>query len=361
MEFGWGCVAVAGRWAREQGASRILVVTSPSNRHRIDRLELPGEVTVFDRVPAEPDDGDLLALLAAARLVSPGIVVGMGGGSVMDLARLAAVLAGSAQTLAEVAGVDRVGARRCKLIQVPTTSETGSEVGTRALVSDRTSRQKIAVQSDHMLADLAVIDPQLTVTAPPHLTATTGVDALAHCVEAFTSKRSHPLVDVYAIEGIRLVGRYLGRAVQDGSDRETRSGLSHASLLGGLCLGPVNTTAGHAVAYPLGARHHVAHGAANALVFPHTLAFNAPAVPDKTSQILAALGLDPTLPVPEIVREVGIFCSGLGCVIRLSELSILRDDLPVMATAAHGIRRLLDNNPRELERDDILEIYEAVF
>lgn len=332
MEFGWGCVAVAGRWAREQGASRILVVTSPSNRHRIDRLELPGEVTVFDRVPAEPDDGDLLALLAAARLVSPDIVVGMGGGSVMDLARLAAVLAGSAQTLAEVAGVDRVRTRRCKLIQVPTTSETGSEVGTRALVRDRTSRQKIAVQSDHMLADLAVIDPQLTVTAPPHLTATTGVDALAHCVEAFTSKRSHPLVDVYAIEGIRLVGRYLGRAVQDGSDRETRSGLSHASLLGGLCLGPVNT-----------------------------LAFNAPAVPDKTSQILAALGLDPTLPVPEIVREVGIFCSGLGCVIRLSELSILSDDLPVMATAVHGIRRLLDNNPRELERDDILEIYEAVF
>ena len=158
---------------------------------------------------------------------------------------------------------------------MPTTSGTGSEAGTRALVTDPATQNKLAVQSKHMLADLAVVDPDLTMTVPPAVTAATGVDAMAHCAEAFTSRKAHPTIDLYALEGIRLVGRFLPRAVADGSDREARAGLSLASLYGGFCLGPVNTTAGHAVAYPLGTRHGIAHGLACALIFPHTLAFNA--------------------------------------------------------------------------------------
>jgi alcohol dehydrogenase class IV len=212
-----------------------------------------------------------------------------------------------------------------------------------------------------MLADIAIVDPDLTLTVPPAVTAATGVDAMAHCVEAFTSRKSHPLMDLYALEGIRLVGRFLKRAVADGNDREARAGLALASMYGGFCLGPVNTTAGHAVAYPLGTRHHIPHGHACALVFPHTLAFNAPVMAEKTELVLQALGL-PASADERTVRDATYgFCAGLGIEMRLSALGVPRDDLETMATEAHAIRRLLDNNPRDLSREQILAIYEAAY
>jgi alcohol dehydrogenase class IV len=246
-------------------------------------------------------------------------------------------------------------------VQVPTTSGTGSEAGTRALVTDPATRNKLAVQSRHMLADLAVVDPDLTMTVPTQVTAATGVDALAHCAEAFTSRKAHPVIDRYALEGMRLVGRYLTRAVADGKDREARAGLSLASYYGGLCLGPVNTTAGHAVAYPLGTRHHVPHGAACALIFPHTLAFNAPATPERTAETLQALGLDAGSDERSVFTAAYRFCASLGVEMRMSRLGVPEDDLGNMADEAHAIRRLLDNNPREASRDEILAIYRAAF
>jgi alcohol dehydrogenase class IV len=275
----------------------------------------------------------------------------------MDLAKLVAVLPGSGQTIHEVVGPEKVLGRKVALIQVPTTAGTGSEGGTRALVTDPATQNKLAVQSRFMLADLAVVDPDLTMTVPPAVTAATGVDALAHCVEAFTSRKAHPVIDLYALEGIRLVGRFLARAVADGSDREARAGLALASMYGGFCLGPVNTTAGHAVAYPLGTRHHIAHGLACAVIFPHTLAFNAPAVVEKTALVLQALGL-PASSAPEAVRESAhAWCAGLGIEMRLSRLGVPESDLGAMATEAHAIRRLLDNNPRDLSREEILAMY----
>lgn len=142
-----------------------------------------------------------------------------------------------------------------------------------------------------MLADVAIIDPDLTHSVPPHVTAATGVDAMAHCMEP--SKRAHPVIDAYAFQGIELVGKYLKRAVENGADSEARAGLSLAAFYGGICLGPVNTTAGYAVAYPLGTRHKLAHGIANALISPHVLAASAMAVPEKTSKIYR------TIPSPE--------------------------------------------------------------
>jgi alcohol dehydrogenase class IV len=299
--------------------------------------------------------------LHAARSAEPDLVVGFGGGSAMDLAKLVAVLCTSSQKLADIAGVDKVAGRSVALVQIPTTSGTGSEGGIRALVTDPATRNKLAVQSRFMLADLAVVDPDLTMTVPPQVTAATGVDALAHCAEAFTSRKAHPAIDLYAIEGIRLVGRFLGRAVKDGTDREARAGLSLASLYGGFCLGPVNTTAGHAVAYPLGTRHHIAHGLACAAIFPHTLAFNMPAVEAKTAAMLQSLGL-PTAGTPAAAFDAAYrFCAELGIEMRLSALGVPRDDLAAMADEAHGIRRLLDNNPRDLGRDAILEMYQAAF
>ncbi|MBB5689062.1 iron-containing alcohol dehydrogenase [Roseomonas alkaliterrae] len=356
IAFGPGQVATVASLARERGITRSLVVTGRSNAARVGLLGLPGEVAVFGAVEPEPDIANLEAALAMAERVQPQLVVGFGGGSAMDLAKLVAVLPGSGKTLHDVVGPEKVAGRRVALVQVATTSGTGSEAGSRALITHPATRNKLAVQSRHMVADLAVVDPDLTLSVPAAVTAATGVDALAHCTEAFTSRKAHPLIDLYALEGIRLVGRYLPRAVADGSDREARAGLALASLYGGFCLGPVNTTAGHAVAYPLGTRHHVAHGLACAVVFPHTLAFNAPAVPDKTAMVMQALGLAAAGDVLEASHR---WCAALGIEMRLSHLGVPEDDLPAMAAEAHAIRRLLDNNPREMSREQILAIYRA--
>lgn len=361
IEFGAGTAQFAGRWAAAQGFRHVLVVADAFNATRVDVLQLKGVITVFGTVKPEPDVPNLEAALALANEIKPDLVVGFGGGSAMDLAKLVAVLPGSGQSLTEVVGPERVARKGAALMQVPTTSGTGSEAGTRALITDPETQNKLAVQSLHMLADIAIIDPALTLSVPPAVTAATGVDAMAHCVEAFTSKKAHPLIDIYALEGVKLVGCFLGRAIRDGSDIEARAGLSLASLYGGFCLGPVNTAAGHAVAYPLGTRHHIAHGAANALIFPHTLAFNAPAVPEKTEAILAALGLYSASRQHGVLAAAYRWCADLGCEMTLSALNVPRDDLPAMANEAHAIRRLLDNNPREINRDEILAIYEEAY
>jgi alcohol dehydrogenase class IV len=279
----------------------------------------------------------------------------------MDLAKLVAALHGTGQTIHDVAGVELVHGRSIALIQVATTSGTGSEASNRALITDPVTHNKLVANSNHLQADLAVVDPDLTLTVPPRVTAATGVDALAHCVEAYTNRLAHPYIDMYAVEGIRLIGRHLPRAIADGDDREARAGLSLASLYGGFCLGPVNTTAGHALAYPLGTRRHVAHGASNALMFPHVLAFNAPAVPQQTATILAALGLAAPAEQRAVFEVAYGYCHGLGIEMRMSELGVAEGDLGPMADEAYAIRRLLDNNPREISRDEILAIYRAAF
>src|SRR3712207_4249217 len=196
LEFGAGLVGTVGAWAKERGLSRTLVVADAFNAARVELLGLPGEVAVFGEVKPEPDVPNLEAALAMAERARAELVVGFGGGSAMDLAKLVAVLPGSGQSIHDVVGPEKVNGRNVALAQVPTTSGTGSEAGTRALVTDPATRNKLAVQSRHMLADLAVVDPDLTLSVPPAVTAATGVDALAHCAEAFTSRRAHPLIEI---------------------------------------------------------------------------------------------------------------------------------------------------------------------
>lgn len=359
VRFGAGQVETLAPWLAAAEVRRPFVVADKVNAARVDILGLANPV-VFGEVKPEPDLPNLEAAVEAARAADADAVIGLGGGSAMDLAKLVAVLATSSRRLPEISGPNRAPKRQVRLAQIPTTAGTGSEVGTRALVTDPATMNKIATESVEMLADIAIIDPALTVSVPPAVTAATGVDAMAHCVEAFTSKRSHPIIDAYAIQGIELVGRYLARAVADGADLEARSGLALAAFYGGVCLGPVNTTAGHAVAYPLGTRHKLAHGVANALIFPHVLAVNAQATPEKTALVGRALGFDAEAR-QQVLGGARDFCQRLGLDMTLRAHGVPHDDLAASAKEAYAIRRLLDWNPVDLSEADILEIYEAAY
>ncbi|MBT3359889.1 MAG: iron-containing alcohol dehydrogenase [Rhodospirillales bacterium] len=352
IECGAGVASKVAEWANAKDADAVLVVADAFNADRVGLLGFGSgtKVEVFGDVVPEPDIANLEKLLALAGDLRPDLVVGFGGGSAMDLAKLAAVLGDGNQTLEEVVGAHLVKGRRPLLAQVPTTAGTGSEGGTRSLVTDTENARKMAVESLYMLADLVALDPQLTVSLPPAISAATGVDALAHCVESYTNVKAHPAIDIYATEGIRLIGRYLTRAVQNGEDMEARTALALASMYGGFCLGPVNTAAGHAIAYPLGTRHHLPHGHANAIIFPHVLAFNAEVAPERTALVLDALG-----------TTAFRFCENLGIEMRMSQLGIPESDLEAMADEAFAIKRLLDNNPREVSREDILTIYKTAY
>ena len=274
----------------------------------------------------------------------------------MDLAKLVTVLRGG-QNLPEVIGPNKVAGRQNALALVPTTAGTGSEAGIRALVTDAATLNKVAVESPYLLADMVAMDPGLTMSVPPAITAATGIDAMAHCVESFTSRKAHPLIDGYARMGIALVARYLPRAVADGGDAEARAGLLLAAYYGGICLGPVNTAAGHALAYPLGTRLKLPHGLANAIIFPHVLAFNQPVAGEKTAEIAGLLGLNPG----NLLAEASRWCADLGVKMRLSDHGAQPGDLPLWATEAHAIRRLMDNNPRDMSVSEVEAIYRAAF
>ncbi|WP_276121764.1 iron-containing alcohol dehydrogenase [Pararhizobium qamdonense] len=359
LAIGAGTIGDVGSWAAD--AKSVLVIATPITADFVPGLKLSGRITLFDAIPGEPDTTTLDAALTAARQCKPNLVIGLGGGSVLDVAKLVAVLWDSEQTLADVAGPNRVTGRRTRLGQVATTAGTGSEAGIRSLITDPGKGTKIAVESPHMIADLAVLDPELTYSVPPAVTAATGVDAMAHCVEAFTNRRAHPMIDGFARMGFGLVGKYLARAVRDGTDTKARESMMLASYYGGICLGPVNTAAGHAIAYPLGTRLRLPHGLANAIIFPHVLAFNQTVAREKTAEVAAALGLGKDLAGEHLLDAAHGFCRDLGIEMSLAAHGAKTEDLSLYASEAHANRRLMDNNPIDMSLDDVLDVYQAAF
>jgi alcohol dehydrogenase class IV len=219
----------------------------------------------------------------------------------------------------------------------------------------------MAAISPSLVPDAAFVDPALTLSVPPALTAATGLDALTHCIEAFANRFAHPFVDTFALEGIRRIAAHLPRAVRDGSDIEARSHVALGSLYGGLCLGPVNTAAVHALAYPLGSRFRMAHGLSNALLLPHVLRFNVEAMPARYAAIALALGATPGRDDRETaargIDRIDELCAACGLAPRLSAHGVSSGVIPELAEAAMKVTRLLKNNPRVVTLADAERIY----
>jgi alcohol dehydrogenase class IV len=292
-------------------------------------------------------------------------VVGFGGGSVLDLAKLVAALAGSAEHIENAFGIGLLQKRMLPLVCVPTTSGTGSEVSPNAILLDETDHMKKGVISRFLVPDAAFVDPALTKSLPPRVTAFTGVDALTHCIEAYTNKFAHPLVDMYALEGIRLIAKYLRRAVHEADDLEAREGMAMASMLGGLCLGPVNTAAVHALAYPLGTDYGIAHGLSNAILLPEVFRFNSSASPSRHAEVAVALGVPHDSDALELSEKGADLLQGLlediGICSLPDGLKLEPSALQSMAESASKITRLMNNNPRSLSIDDMVGIYRRSF
>lgn len=368
--FGNGCAPQCVEFLAQRGARNVLLVTGKSVRPQIAFLvealkKSGGEVVEARFVPPEPTLNFFENVMPEARGEKIDAVLGIGGGSVLDIAKLLAALVHGTQSVAEIFGVDRLHGRGLPLVCLPTTAGTGAEVSPNAILLDETDELKKGAVSPHLVPDAAFIDPLLTLSVPPAVTAATGLDALTHCIEAYANKFAHPIVDHYALQGVRLISQNLLRAVRDGSDTAARAALALGSLYGGLCLGPVNTAAVHALAYPLGGRFRIAHGVANALLLPHVLRFNFSAAPGRYAELSTALGVERNgsdLTTAEHgVESLARLSRDCGVPQKLSDLNIPRDAIPALAQAAMQVTRLLKNNLRPLTGADAVKIYEAAF
>jgi len=269
------------------------------------------------------------------------------------------------EPLREVFGIGLLRGRATPLVCIPTTAGTGADVSPNAILLDEAERLKKGVVSPHLVPDMAICDPELTVTMPPPVTAATGIDALVHCMEAYANKHAHPTVDVYALEGIRRIGRSMETAVKNGADRNARADVMLGALYGGLCLGPVNTAAVHALSYPLGGEYRVPHGVANSLLMPHVFRFNLPAMPERYADIALALGCAAGA-TPLATAEAGLqrladMSRNCGIPQRLRDVGVPESDLPRLAQESMKVTRLLKNNPRELTAADAEQIYRAAY
>src|ERR1700760_4655969 len=256
--------------------------------HQLEKRSI--HVAVYTAIIQEPSFENFHRVMAEATPFDPDCVLGIGGGSVLDVAKLVAAQLGNDQTLDQYVGIGLLKGRNRKLICLPATSGTGSEVSPNAILVDNKDNQKKGIISPFLVPDVVYVDPLLTISVPPDITAATGIDALTHCLEAYTNKFAQPFIDMYAFEGMRLIADNLVKAVRNGADEEARERVAMGSLLGGFCLGPVNTAAVHALSYPLGSSFHLPHGLSNALLLPYVMEFNIPAATERYADVAVALG-----------------------------------------------------------------------
>jgi alcohol dehydrogenase class IV len=357
----------------QYGASRIMLVTDKGVR----AAGLTGDaeaalsaarisVTIFDDVVADPPSHVIESAAALSRDQNIELVLSIGGGSALDTAKLVAYLAKSPDRLDDIYGVGLAKGQRLPLILVPTTAGTGSEVTPIAIVTTPTTEKK-GVVSPRLIPDWAVLDPELTLGLPSHVTVATGIDAMVHAIEAYTSKvKKNPMSDQLARQALTLLSANIRRVCKDGRDLEARSQMLLGSMLAGMAFANAPVAAVHALAYPIGAIFHVPHGLSNALVLPHVLEFNLPAAEALYAELAGIVkpGLQATSSRDRARAFIDEMISiGQDCTVpaSLSAVGITQDDLKKLAEDAMKQTRLLVNNPRQLTLEDAYAIYSAAY
>lgn len=389
LVYGRGCVAQLGTLAARRRWRRIAII-SDENLQAAGLVDRVAEALAAEGVESravlagEPEPAVEAAEQAAqqAARLAPDAVLGLGGGSNMDLAKFVAILLRHGGQPSDYFGFDRVPGPVLPLVCVPTTAGTGSEVSHAAVLTDRHQAIKVSTLSQFLRPALALVDPSLTDGCPPKVTADSGIDALVHAIEALTARdwqdvggdgdapRAYegrtPLGQCLAERAIRLIAQHLPVAVQQPGNRVARDGMALAATLAGLAFSHSGVALVHALEYPLGGAVHVSHGAGNGLLLPHVLRYNLPVRQAEIAHLAGLLGETCDLDQPQQAAEQAIaavqrLTSAVGIPQRLRDLGVTRDQLPEMAAKAFAIKRLMDTNPRTPTQDELLGIYEAAW
>ena len=365
-----GATAKIGEILADLGCKKAGFITDPLILElgladaALEGMKIAGiDVWVFSKVVADPPEEMILEAVAEAKEHKIDAVVSVGGGSSMDTAKLISVLCNTDQALAEMYGVNQVRGKRLPLILAPTTAGTGSEVTQISIVTTGATEKK-GVVSPQLLPDWAILDADLTVGLPRHVTAATGIDAMVHAIEAYTSRiRKNPMSDCLARQALELLGAKIHRVCETPGDKVARGKMLLGSMLAGMAFANSPVAAVHALAYPLGGNFHVPHGLSNALVLPYVLEYNMPEADQLYAELAGIIFPElATLSQQEknegMLLKIAALSSELGLQTRLSEVGVSADDIDLLAGDAMKQTRLLVNNPREMTYDSAYAIYQ---
>ena len=370
ITLGCGAAETAGAEAKRLGGTQAFVVSDPilqklgATEKIVASLSAQGiKATVYAEVEYEPSVGSVAPCAAAAKKSGADLVVGLGGGTSLDTAKAVAMLMRNEGSLEDYLGIGLVKRRGVPSILIPSTAGTGAEITPNALFYVPAARDKKAVVSPLTIPDVAIVDPLLTLTVPPTVTAATGMDALSHAVEAYTSQNASPMTDLYALEAIRLIGIHLRTAVANGSDLAARDGMAKASMYAGIAIGNAGTNIVHALAYPLQGQHRVTHGVANSLLLPYGMEFNALSNLTKFASVAEALGepiagLSPRSAAAKSAEACRLLSLDVGIPQTLREVGIKVEHIADLVEGAMKVTRLLANNPRQVRLEDVKAILE---
>lgn len=371
--FGPDTIKSLGSEVLQLGAKKALIVTDPG----VVKADLLQPVKsslgsagiqciVYDRVEAEPPVRCVKEATSQFRSEGCDVIVGFGGGSSLDVAKAVSIMATNEGSLPDMFGIDLVKKRGAPKILVPTTSGTGSEVTRVLVVTDEKNNTKEVVNSIHCLADVVIVDPLLTLTIPPKVTADSGMDALVHSIETYVSANATPFSDLFAEKAIEWIGKYLSIAWAKGSNLEARYFMSLAATYGGTAFASGGLGAVHALAYPIGTEYHLPHGRSNAIMLPHVMKYNLSGNPEKYVSIAALMGkrikelpaMRGALLAIEAIQEL---LEILQIPYRLRDYGISKKDFPKCVEGAMRFARLFVPNPRDLREEDVLSIYEEAY
>jgi alcohol dehydrogenase class IV len=371
--FGDGIEEKIGAEAKGLGAKKALIVTDGTIEkagllEKVEKfLREAVEVDIFDKVESEPTLAAAETVAEAARAAKYDLIVGVGGGSVMDMAKVASAAASNPeQGVSEFLGANKIANPSVPKILVPTTAGTGAEATPFTLII--VEGKKKAIASPYNLADVVLISPSFTATMPPKVTASTGMDAMSHAIEAFLSTGSNPLTDSFALEAIRKIADNLEVAFSHGDNRDARLKMSLAAMLAGMAFGNAGVIAGHAAAHTFGARYKIPHSVSAALALPHIMEYNAqePAVKEKLVKVAREMGEDISRLTEEevalraIARVRGLL-EKLELPTRLADVNVPKEDLQALAESMMKEKGYMTRNPRKIEHEDAVKMFERMW
>lgn len=365
--FGPGELSGLSRIVESEGVGNVALVTDGGvlaaglAGKAAARIEAAGaSVHIYSEIEPDPAFETLDRAIAELSMFPIEMVVGIGGGSCLDVAKALALVLPTGADPRQFIGVGQAPHKGLPCVAIPTTAGTGSEVTGIAIFSDSRDHVKKGIVTEHLLPDVAIVDPELTLGLPAGPTAASGMDALTHAVEAYTSRKSNPISDALALEAARLIAANLLDAYREGSNLEARAAVMYGALLAGMGFASAGVSATHALAYPLGGKFGVAHGLANALLLPSVMRFNLPEAKDRYAAMERSFGtpgLDEGALAEAFVSRVSQLASDLGMAKPLGEFGVTEADAQAMAEDAAAITRLMDNNPRPATARDLEAIY----
>lgn len=366
---GVGCIGELPGLIQATGKENIAVfadvgaLRSGSLDRTLEELERTcAKVTIVSDVPPEPEDGQVRAVFDKINGSGAELIVAIGGGSVMDTAKIIAVMLtnpGYYDDLTDQSQILRPGA---PLFVAPTSAGTGSEATPNAIVLIPEKKLKVGVVHPFFLPAKVLLDPQLTRSLPQSVTAATGLDAFCHCIETYISRKTNPFAQMFALRGLKLISENLRRAYADGSDMEARENMLLAAFYGGVAITASSTVAVHALSYPLGGSFRIPHGVSNAILLPFVMEYNMDAIAQHVLPIAGAMGIDTwELTLEEagkkVVEAIFAITADMKIPNSLKTFGVKEDDLEFLTVSAGNVRRLLDQNPKDMSLDDIRSIY----